>query len=162
MTTYIVQASRGGSQLPTFFLDGDMLGIVDVAVAARRGLDVITPHGTSGAINYLRETMLGSLEALDINDVAYHVHASVAEAALTAQDSANLIAGRLLFAAQSGDTSLDRGTLSRAAELCVTKGPDFARGFVEGLWYTLGNRRDERHPMGYHPTWTVARMAFGE
>lgn len=78
MSIYIIQASRGGRQLPSFLVDGNTLGILDPAMAARRGLDVIA----SGEGTYLRESGFGSLEAI-VGEVTYHVHAAVADDVLS-------------------------------------------------------------------------------
>jgi hypothetical protein len=94
---YIVQATRNGTGLPTFFLSGDVQGILTPEAAARVALDILTPHGST--LTFLRETMTGTLEAVvtgvrevgehsyATGDVTYHVHAAVADDVLTTSES---------------------------------------------------------------------------
>ena len=160
MTTYIVQASRGAKQLPTFFLDANVQGITSPAMAARIALDTIA----SGEQTYLRETLTGSLEAI-VRGVTYHVHAAEAEdmaAPYTVSDEDALAAGRLLVLSESGDSMLDRLTLRAIASDTARLGATYGRGMLNGLWYTLGNAVTTRHPYGFHSTWVAGRRAFGE
>jgi hypothetical protein len=71
------------------------------------------------------------------------------------------IAGRLLILSQSADETLDRSALGTVADHTARFGAAYGRGMLEGLWYLLGNTRDERRPYGFQPTWNAGRDAFG-
>ncbi len=70
------------------------------------------------------------------------------------------VAGHLLALAESGREDIVSTIVREAARLCVTRGIAYAEGFVTGAWHVLGNRRDERYPHSFWPTWQAALSIF--